>query len=212
MRNGSCLRGSDQLAVTWKQTKKMPFLREPHTTSVHPRKRVAWNRNLSLSWDFPSLFVGRRQLLGYIRLLAQWVTTSVSPVTTPFGTRKIVITTWMSMVTGLSARPVPVSLGAGVLATSTWTAPNIGPRDSNVRLSKSFLSQNAANQHMDSTGHWKPRIECDTCSQKFYTQQDVDQHMKAKGHYRNYCKDCDRHFMNENNLLCVELLEACGGR
>ncbi|KAI9369212.1 hypothetical protein BJX61DRAFT_520562 [Aspergillus egyptiacus] len=65
---------------------------------------------------------------------------------------------------------------------------------------KTFRSQNAAGQHMTSVGHWVPKVPCETCNVKFQTQSAADAHMKAKGHYKNYCKSCDRHFQNENNL------------
>ncbi|KAL4862887.1 hypothetical protein BDV12DRAFT_178208 [Aspergillus spectabilis] len=65
---------------------------------------------------------------------------------------------------------------------------------------KTFYTQNAANQHMNAMGHWAPTFACDSCNSMFHTQSAADQHMKASGHYRNYCKSCDRHFQNENNL------------
>ncbi|OOQ90548.1 zinc finger protein [Penicillium brasilianum] len=65
---------------------------------------------------------------------------------------------------------------------------------------REFRSIQASHQHMDALSHWKPRIPCGTCDKVFFSQAAADQHMNALGHYRNYCKDCDRHFDNENNL------------
>jgi len=68
---------------------------------------------------------------------------------------------------------------------------------------KTFLSQHAANQHMDRLRHRIPSVPCETCSRLFVDQPAADQHMKALGHYRDYCKDCDRRFLNENCLRMV---------
>jgi hypothetical protein len=61
---------------------------------------------------------------------------------------------------------------------------------------------------MDALSHWKPRIPCETCDKVFLSQAAVDQHMSALGHYRNYCKDCGRHFLNENNMRMVGYLDG----
>ncbi|KAG2421807.1 hypothetical protein HFD88_005783 [Aspergillus terreus] len=63
-----------------------------------------------------------------------------------------------------------------------------------------FRTQRACDQHMDALDHWAVEYECDTCDRTFRSQAAADQHMRALGHYTNYCKACDRHFQNENNL------------
>lgn len=74
------------------------------------------------------------------------------------------------------------------------------PRFECETCTREFRSQNAANQHMSSLGHWAPKIPCETCSKKFHTQSAADKHMKDLGHYRNYCRECKRGFMSENDL------------
>jgi uncharacterized C2H2 Zn-finger protein len=66
-----------------------------------------------------------------------------------------------------------------------------------------FRTQRACDQHMDALDHWAVEYECDTCDRTFRSQAAADQHMRALGHYTNYCKACDRHFQNENNLRMV---------
>ncbi|KAJ5794296.1 transcriptional regulator family: C2H2 zinc finger [Penicillium paradoxum] len=66
--------------------------------------------------------------------------------------------------------------------------------------SREFESQSAANQHMNSKGHWLPTVPCETCTMKFQTQHSADNHMESLGHYKNYCRECDRRFKNENCL------------
>ncbi|KAL4902306.1 hypothetical protein BDW74DRAFT_186870 [Aspergillus multicolor] len=65
---------------------------------------------------------------------------------------------------------------------------------------RDFRSHQACDQHMDATEHWAPSWPCETCDATSYSQSAMVQHMNALGHYRNYCKACDRHFQNENNL------------
>lgn len=77
------------------------------------------------------------------------------------------------------------------------------PRFECETCTREFRSQNAANQHMSSLGHWAPKIPCETCSKKFHTQSAADKHMKDLGHYRNYCRECKRGFMSENDLKTV---------
>lgn len=93
----------------------------------------------------------------------------------------------------------------------TWRACNQHMNDTDhwartyecETCTKEFRSWNAANQHMNALRHWAPKVPCETCDKKFHTQSAADQHMEALGHYWNYCKACDRHFMNENNLKMV---------
>jgi hypothetical protein len=66
-----------------------------------------------------------------------------------------------------------------------------------------FRTQHAANQHMNAKDHWLPTVPCDSCPKKFHTQQAVENHMRAKGHYKNYCRECQRLFMNEHSLRQV---------
>ncbi|KAF2205275.1 hypothetical protein GQ43DRAFT_362795 [Delitschia confertaspora ATCC 74209] len=47
-----------------------------------------------------------------------------------------------------------------------------------------YLSQGACNQHMNVARHWAPTIECETCTRKFHTQLAADQHMNAVGHWK----------------------------
>lgn len=68
---------------------------------------------------------------------------------------------------------------------------------------REFRTIRASHQHMDALGHWRPRIPCETCDKVFHSQAAANQHMAALDHYKAYCKDCDRHFMNENNLRMV---------
>lgn len=77
------------------------------------------------------------------------------------------------------------------------------PRYECETCTREFMSQSAANQHMNAVGHWAPKVPCESCSKKFHTQQAADQHMKAWEHFKNYCRTCDRRFMNENNLRAV---------
>ncbi|PGH11809.1 hypothetical protein AJ80_06967 [Polytolypa hystricis UAMH7299] len=68
------------------------------------------------------------------------------------------------------------------------------------RCDRKFHTQTAADQHMGARGHWAPKVECEICEKMFFTQTAADQHMKSLKHWRDYCADCDRHFMNGNNL------------
>lgn len=68
---------------------------------------------------------------------------------------------------------------------------------------REFRSENASIQHMNAVGHWKPRFVCQKCPEKFYNQDAADKHMDMLEHYRAYCRPCDRHFQNENNLRVV---------
>lgn len=69
---------------------------------------------------------------------------------------------------------------------------------------RTFASQNAANSHMNATGHWIPRFKCDVCNLKFQTQNGALQHMNIQMHHSHlYCRDCSRGFQNENNLKMV---------
>lgn len=76
---------------------------------------------------------------------------------------------------------------------------------------REFRSQNAANQHMNAVGHWRPRIPCETCNEKFHSEEDADTHMQRLGHWRNYCKACDRRFLNDNNLCALSLASPYSG-
>ncbi|KAL5342499.1 hypothetical protein BJX70DRAFT_410019 [Aspergillus crustosus] len=80
------------------------------------------------------------------------------------------------------------------------TLDHWAPRYDCETCTKVFLTQNAANQHMNVIGHWAPTFSCETCASMFHTEAAADQHMSAFRHYRNYCRDCDRRFQNENNL------------
>ncbi|EYE90133.1 C2H2-type zinc finger protein [Aspergillus ruber CBS 135680] len=74
------------------------------------------------------------------------------------------------------------------------------PRYECESCDREFMSRNSANRHMNAVGHWAPKVPCESCSAKFHTQQAADQHMKARNHFKNYCRTCDRRFINENNL------------
>lgn len=65
-----------------------------------------------------------------------------------------------------------------------------------------FRTHRAVEQHMNATNHW-PRYECETCTSEFTSVAARDQHMRAEMHFERYCPDCDRHFMNRNNLHMV---------
>ncbi|KAH0594367.1 hypothetical protein MHUMG1_07716 [Metarhizium humberi] len=78
-----------------------------------------------------------------------------------------------------------------------------GPRYECDTCTSEFRSVHAVQQHMNALSHWAPRFPCDTCSSKFATESAADAHMQAQGHYQNYCKSCDRHFQNANNLQMV---------
>jgi uncharacterized C2H2 Zn-finger protein len=66
-----------------------------------------------------------------------------------------------------------------------------------------FSSQHARWQHMNSLGHWDPRFGCETCSKVFLSSRAAEQHMQNRGHWENYCKSCNNHFDNANNLQMV---------
>ncbi|EED21400.1 zinc finger protein, putative [Talaromyces stipitatus ATCC 10500] len=65
---------------------------------------------------------------------------------------------------------------------------------------RTFGSQHAASQHMNALDHWAPRYSCETCPKQFFSESAAQKHMTATGHFENYCKDCKRKFINENNL------------
>ncbi|KAK4166941.1 hypothetical protein QBC43DRAFT_231628 [Cladorrhinum sp. PSN259] len=86
----------------------------------------------------------------------------------------------------------------------------------------------ARDNHCDSTGHDPPEFECDTCGLSFDDNYDKSEHMHMSGHVNNgtyyecllcielftdeddrthhhvhdhhYCEDCQRQFMNLNNI------------
>ncbi|KAK7910882.1 hypothetical protein PG985_013363 [Apiospora marii] len=90
---------------------------------------------------------------------------------------------------------------------------------------KSFTTWEARDNHVDSTGHQWPAFECDTCSRCFGSETACFQHMDAMNHFEfvccrcgdtwpdeeqltqhqydahNYCEECNREFMNYNNLM-----------
>lgn len=70
---------------------------------------------------------------------------------------------------------------------------------------RDFPNLHAVRQHMDALGHWARTFPCETCDDEFRSEADADRHMERHGHYRNYCKACDQHFMNENNLRMVSV-------
>ncbi|KAK7515290.1 putative zinc finger protein [Phyllosticta citriasiana] len=43
-------------------------------------------------------------------------------------------------------------------------------------------------------------LECESCCRVFNTYRGRFDHMKALNHFSTYCLDCDRNFMNNNNL------------
>ena len=63
-----------------------------------------------------------------------------------------------------------------------------------------FYHQDDCDEHMDAHNHW---AKCDTCPRVFRTMRAAEQHMESLGHFKNYCKSCDRRFKNENNLRMV---------
>ncbi|KAG6079707.1 hypothetical protein E4U30_000812 [Claviceps sp. LM220 group G6] len=63
-----------------------------------------------------------------------------------------------------------------------------------------FYDSNEEWAHKQTYGHWSPNIKCETCSLLFRSDAEANRHMQQHGHYKNYCKPCDRHFENENNL------------
>ncbi|KAG5933888.1 hypothetical protein E4U53_000831 [Claviceps sorghi] len=67
---------------------------------------------------------------------------------------------------------------------------------------REFSTRHASIQHMNALDHWEYAVTypCETCNARFRSDDDADRHMERHGHYRNYCKPCDRHFMNENCL------------
>ncbi|KAK4232745.1 hypothetical protein C8A03DRAFT_39632 [Achaetomium macrosporum] len=66
-----------------------------------------------------------------------------------------------------------------------------------------FGSEHARWQHMRAKGHFaddddnEADWECSRCSDVFYEEEDCRQHM-IECHF--YCSDCDREFMNYNNI------------
>ncbi|KAB5540315.1 hypothetical protein GE09DRAFT_1245347 [Coniochaeta sp. 2T2.1] len=82
----------------------------------------------------------------------------------------------------------------------------------------------ARDNHCDATGHQIPRFECDRCERYFASESAREAHMWAKNHFdlecnicdetwpneedvkeheveeHFYCADCDRTFMNLNNI------------
>lgn len=94
---------------------------------------------------------------------------------------------------------------------------------------RSFTSLQARQQHMNALGHRSPEYECDTCDRYFDSWEDAAQHMNMQGHWGDqflrstevscefcfdffddieqhevdchcYCRPCDRHFLNSNNI------------
>ncbi|CAI7677481.1 unnamed protein product [Penicillium manginii] len=62
-----------------------------------------------------------------------------------------------------------------------------------------FSAQRLADTHMKIFNHW-PTYECETCPMEFDTNAARDKHMRELDHFDRYCPDCDRYFMNNNNL------------
>ncbi|KAJ5893626.1 hypothetical protein N7495_005317 [Penicillium taxi] len=65
---------------------------------------------------------------------------------------------------------------------------------------RQFSGRHSLRQHMNSMNHWMPKYGCETCDKKFQTSSAAEKHMRDRGHYENYCRQCDRHFNNANNL------------
>ncbi|KAF2752916.1 hypothetical protein EJ05DRAFT_422990, partial [Pseudovirgaria hyperparasitica] len=65
---------------------------------------------------------------------------------------------------------------------------------------REFVSQHAANQHMDALSHWAPRFECETCDREFDTQRSANQHTDDSKHWTPQfeCETCDRRFHSQN--------------
>ena len=89
----------------------------------------------------------------------------------------------------------------------------------------------ALNNHLRATGHARtPSFECDTCTRRFGSERARFQHMQATNHFawecdicdetwptedrviqhehddHDYCRECQRSFMNQNNLRMVHHL------
>ncbi|KAI1503082.1 hypothetical protein F5X99DRAFT_133938 [Biscogniauxia marginata] len=58
-----------------------------------------------------------------------------------------------------------------------------------------FGSRRVVENHMNALGHWN--YECDFCYEKFSVVEELNEH-EIEDHY--YCSDCDRTFMNYNNV------------
>ena len=84
-----------------------------------------------------------------------------------------------------------------------------GPRYECETCDREFNSQRACDQHMDALDHWGPQHECEVCTHRFYSQDAADEHMDKYGHWEHYCKDCRRHFQNENCLNMVRTFNSC---
>ncbi|ROW09438.1 hypothetical protein VMCG_02207 [Cytospora schulzeri] len=63
------------------------------------------------------------------------------------------------------------------------------------RCHRWFNSENARWQHMDSLNHFAH--ECSQCDETYPTEEEVEEH-EIDDHY--YCANCDRTFMNYNNI------------
>jgi hypothetical protein len=65
-----------------------------------------------------------------------------------------------------------------------------------TKCTRTFNTQDAANQHMRDAGH--ENILCETCARTFNTQSAANQHMRDAGHKNISCKTCAKKFRTQS--------------
>jgi hypothetical protein len=68
---------------------------------------------------------------------------------------------------------------------------------------KQFGSQRAAEQHMNTLGHWAVQYHCHSCAYAFPSISARDTHHDEAGHWEHYCSSCKRAFGDANQLKMV---------
>lgn len=95
-----------------------------------------------------------------------------------------------------------------------------------------YAGKAARDNHCRATGHSQPTYECERCPSWFRSMDALDRHMNALNHFEvvyetpysgetwlfgeelvrdqpvqhHYCNECDRHFINANNLKMVRVI------
>ena len=68
---------------------------------------------------------------------------------------------------------------------------------------KIFRSERAAEQHMDACDHHALDFDREACNKSFGSERAAEQDMDVLRPWENYCHECERSFLNANNLRMV---------
>lgn len=65
---------------------------------------------------------------------------------------------------------------------------------------RSFRSENALEQHIESSPAHAPTYDCERCNKSFRSETALEQHIQNSPVHASYCETCDRSFRSEDAL------------